>query len=284
MIIFVTYSNKTYEKTRKFCVLMAKLIGGVDKVVEYNPEDIDKDFYDKYKDILDNSIGNGYWLWKPYLIHKTLEHVNDGDIVLYCDAASFFFSDCKNIIASMDQDVWIAALPLIEKQFTKPELFETMNCTGTEFTDTNQIQGSFLAVRKSAYSVKFISEWLYLCCQNGNLSRETRYLENPPDYRFYCHRSDQSVLSLLSKKWGVKAHKDPSQYGRMPEKYYEPGRLFKYADVKDNYSPCIILHREKKPALKTCLNQWLCCWLPKVILKRTLIGYKLYEHDQCYKQ
>lgn len=262
MIYFITYSNELYSKTRDFCAKKAKSRGKVDKVVVYRPEDIDSLFYSAHKDILDLKAGNGLWLWKPYFICKTLNEVADGDIVLYCDAGSFFFRNCKSIIDSMDGDVWVSNIPLIEKQFTKPELFSAMECQGEKFSETNQIQANFIAIRKTEYGVRFAKEWLSICSEGDNLSRNTIYEQEVPSFGFFGHRSDQSVLSVLAKKWGIKPHLDPSQYGRIPEKYFAPGRLYKRPDNFGEYKPCIILHRGKKPIFRTCVKQWLCTWLP----------------------
>lgn len=266
MVRFITYSNDLYSATRDYCVKVALKRGKVDTATAYKPEDIDQEFYEKYKSILDLKAGNGLWLWKPYFVYKELQLANIGDIVLYCDAGSFFFRSCKDLIDSMDDDIWVSDIPLIEKQFTKPELFEAMGCSGMGYDATNQIQGNFVAVRKTERGMKFAKEWLDTCCDGDNLLRETRYTNNPPDFPFMGHRSDQSVLSLLSKKWNLKPHLDPSQYGRIPEKYYANGRLYKETGRKGEYKPSIILHRGRKPNLKTCFNQWMCTQLPLAIV------------------
>jgi len=246
----------------EFCVKMALKKGKVDIAIAYRPEDIDPIFYNKNKAILDLRSGNGLWLWKPYFIYKKLLEINENDIVLYCDAASFFFKDCKSIINSMDDDIWVSNIPLIEKQFTKPELFQAMGCTDTCFKETNQIQATVIAFRKSDKSVRFVKEWLDLCSIADNLQYDTIYDKVQPDFKFFGHRADQSVLSLLSKKYNIKPHSDPSQYGRIPEKYYGIGRIYLKPAQKQEYKPSIILHRGKSPVFKTCINQWLCTWLP----------------------
>lgn len=266
VIRFITYSNELYAGSRDYCAEMALKKGKVDKVTAYTPDDIDRDFYEKYKRTLDLKAGNGLWLWKPYFVYKELEKANDGDIVLYCDAGSYFFKSCKPIIDSMTDDIWVSDIPLIEKQFTKPELFESMGCVGAKYEDTNQIQGNFIAIRKTDRGIRFVKEWLDYCCAGDNLLRETRYFDNPPEYTFIEHRSDQSVLSLLSKKWNITPHLDPSQYGRVPEKYYAQGRIYKDTGKRGEYAPCIILHRCRKPEKRNCFNQWLCTWLPVVIV------------------
>lgn len=266
MILFVTYSNDLYAKTRDYCVKMAQKKGKVDKAVAYKPEDIDKEFYEAHRSILDLRAGNGLWLWKPYFVRKALDTVDDGDIVLYCDAGSYFFKSCKPMIDSMDDDIWVSDIPLIEKQYTKPELMEKMGCEGQEFSETNQIQGNFIAIRKTKRGIKFAQEWLDNCLDGDNLLTDTRYEKRAPEFKFLGHRSDQSVLSLLTKKWSIRTHLDPTQYGRVPEKYFNKGRVFKVAEHKDTYKPCIILHRTKDVDFKTCLNQWIFTWVPKGVL------------------
>lgn len=284
MIIFITYSNDLYSESRDYCLKMAIKKGKADRAIAYRPEDIDSHFREAHSNILNQKTGNGLWLWKPYFLCKTLdEEANSGDIVLYCDAGSYFFRNCKPIIASMkDQDVWVSNIPLIEKQFTKPELFDSMRCVGEKFEDTNQVQGNFIAIRKTEKGVAFAREWFRLCCNIENIGDKSidKKRRNELDFTFLGHRYDQSILSLLSKKEGIKIHLDPSQYGRIPIKYYSSGRLFKAPDNYGEYAPSIILHRGRKPEFGTCLNQWLSCWLPKAILKRTVRGYKLFEHDK----
>jgi hypothetical protein len=262
MIHFITYSNDLYGEARDYCTTMAIKKGKVDTATAYKPEDIDKDFWEANKELLEVRAGNGLWLWKPYIVNMKLQDVEEGEIVLYCDAGSYFFRNCRTIIDSMDDDIWISNIPLIEKQFTKPELLKVMGCTEGFYTDTNQVQANFIAIRKTERGMKFAKEWLDWCTSKDALTRESVYLENPPEYQFFGHRSDQSVLSLLSKKWELNIHQDPSQYGRIPEKYYAKGRIYKQPDNSGEYNPCIILHRGKRPEMKACMNQWMCTWLP----------------------
>ena len=64
-IVTITYSNKHYS---------------------YGPNDLDKVFREKNKDILSRERGNGYWLWKSYIINKTIiEKLNERDYLIYTD-------------------------------------------------------------------------------------------------------------------------------------------------------------------------------------------------------
>lgn len=257
MIHLITYSNDLYRLSRDYCGKMAFKKGRFDSVTLYSPEDIDEDFYNNNMDILNIKTGNGLWLWKPYFLNKKLEEVQEGDIVFYSDAGSYFFRSCEDIINSMDEDIWISSIPLIEKQFTKYKLFENMNCLEKKYMDTPQIQANFIALKKTDKGLEFAKEWLRLCCDKNNI-----LADEIEKNTFVNHRYDQSILSLITKKWNLKVHMDPSQYGRVPEKYYSPGRIFLKPTNNNEYKPSIILHRGKKPSIKTCFFQWSCTWLP----------------------
>lgn len=263
MNIFITYSNELYEKTRKFSAKMAKRHGKFDKVIEYEPKDIDNNFHEKNKEILSIKQGNGLWLWKPYFVYKTLLESKENDIIFYCDAGAFFIKDVKKIINTMDDDIWISDIPLIEKQFTKEDAFILMDCDNKIYKETNQIQANFIAIKNTKRSKKFVKEWLDYCCNINILSPNSiePKIENSMD--FIGHREDQSVLSLLSKKWKIKPHLDPTQYGKLPSKYYSKERLYKNPEHNKEYPVCIILHRTANVEFRTCLNQWICSWLPK---------------------
>jgi hypothetical protein len=44
------------------------------------------DFYRQRRPILDLPRGNGYWIWKPFIIQQELNQLAGDDILIYCDA------------------------------------------------------------------------------------------------------------------------------------------------------------------------------------------------------
>lgn len=265
-LILINYANKTYYNAQKLQTKTAKH-AGFDIVIEYNPSDIDKEFINSNYEIFQYKRGNGLWLWKPYIIKKTLEIMKNGDILFYCDSGACFFRNIKKIVSKLNnQDIWLSALPLKEKQFTKQLTFDIMECNESKYKETAQISGTFCAFKKSEFSIKFVNEWLQYCCNinaiapPSDLSKEGFY--------FYDHREDQSILSLLAKKKNLKIWSDPSQYGRIPEKYKrnncEMVYYGKYVGQQD-YPICIIHHRTKNGNKKVIIKQFLCAILPRKI-------------------
>lgn len=264
MKYFITYSDEKFKKQRSFALKMAKLRGGFDEVVGYDRSGIDNTFYDSNKHILEQMRGGGYWLWKPYYISRTLERISYGDYLFYSDAGAFFIKSANILIAELnkrDQDVMGFELPLIERQWSKKELFRSMNCDADEYADTNQIMASYILVKKTAFSIAFFDEYLKYACNDINITDKYDDAVSQ-DTCFIDHRHDQSIFSLLYKKYKLKPFKDPSQYGDWPWgysgfKYLESksnemllldnGRLFRANGHKEDYSLVIFHSRKSNP-------------------------------------
>lgn len=245
--IFITYGDGKYRKPRDFAGRMAKRFGSFDQVLLMGPEDIDGDFQEQHKDIFSIKRGAGLWIWKPYIIDKVLqEKCSEGDYLFYSDAGAFFIRSVNNIIKPMmeqNEDIWLSATPLVEWQFTKADCFKMLECDNDEIRNSAQIQGGFICIRKSDKSVKFIKEWLALCCDLRLMHPQNIFLheQNPPN--FVANRDDQSLLSLLAKKHHITPHKDPTQFGKYPERYWLYNFEKVHVKYRDKYPVCIILHR-----------------------------------------
>lgn len=267
MKIYINYSDKIFKTYQDFALKMANKKGGFDKVVGYTREDIDKKFYKENKDILDQKRGGGYWLWKPYFIYKSLEKINVGDYLFYSDAGVFFLKNVDILINELEkysQDIMGFELPLIESQWTKKELFINMNCCESKYKDSNQILASFQLIKKTEQSMQFYKEYLKYACNESNIT--DIYDKNiKQDDDFIDHRHDQSIFSLLYKKYNLRPFKDPTQLGKYPcifsgtmEKFFvvnklhilQNGRKFRYFNYNEQYAMVLFHNRKNKPIQK----------------------------------
>ena len=267
-IVLINYANFQYKYQQKFCSWISKKFCGFDEVIEYKPESIDSEFREKNSALLNIKRGNGLWLWKPYIIHETLKKFKDGDYIFYCDSGAFLFRNVKNLIDSMNGDIWVSNIELIERQWTKPEVFNLLDIHDENIKNSNQIQASFILLRKSEQSIKFISEWL-------ELARRPELLKplEPDEFHGDCieHREDQSLLSILCKLHGIKPHKNPvilprynsfrsmikSQIRKIkkflglpiklkPKGAWDAAIINEPRHDEDKYSRCIFHHRIRK--------------------------------------
>jgi hypothetical protein len=256
MRVYINFANDKFKKHQKFSAFMAKYFGKFDKVICYNPEDIDDDFYKHNHNILKKKRGAGYWLWKPYFIFKTLKKISYSDYLFYSDSGAFFLKRVDiliNELTKYKQDIMGFELPLIEEQWTKKELFKKMECNSKKYTKSNQIMASFILIRKSNFSVKFFKEFIKYAVDEINImdkyDKSTIQKNN-----FIDHRHDQSIFSLLYKKYNLRPFKDPSQFGKYPRNYSktsrkntvygklissENGRSYRIKNYKESYDNII---------------------------------------------
>ena len=271
MIAAVTYSTDNFKSVRKLNVISAYKKGKADLVFEYTQEDIDENFKESNKKILSYKRGAGLWLWKPYVINKALKLINDGDYLIYSEAASIYIRPIQYLVCSLEksgQDIMVFGLPLVSEQWTKHETFVRMHCENEGFEKKNQISASFILVKKSLFSVTFIKEYLSFCCDEATISsvQFDQRIENSKNY--IAHREDQSVFSLLSMKYKLKTFRDPSQFGIRPWEYILSKEVIFNPIVYQNSSyPVIFMHTRKG------IN--FMFWI-KEFLKRLLITFPVY--------
>ena len=217
MITAINYADKSFSKAQKFNLETAKK-WGADRIIAYTPEDIDRDFYEKNKEILCQKKGNGLYLWKIYFLNKAFKEIDDGDYLIYTDAGSIYVNKIQYLIDCMERekvDIMIFSLEndMLEKKYTKRDAFILMDCDTPEYTDTPQSIGGYVIYKKSKFVEKFLAEDLEYA-QDIRIISENENTQGKDNYPvFVAHRHDQSVWSLMSKKYNLKRFKDPSQFG-----------------------------------------------------------------------
>jgi hypothetical protein len=191
----------------------------VDECIKYSGNDLDRIFVEKNKKILQRERGNGYWSWKPYIIKKTLDKINDDDLLIYSDSGLSFVDGIDDLIDYMDKDEKkILSFRLedfhLSKIWTKRDCFYYMGLDYEPFLSNPQILASYMIMRKNKFSVKFVNEWLeysmdYRCITDDP---NTCGLENYSEFR--DHRHDQSIFSLLCYKYKILNVRDVSEWGK----------------------------------------------------------------------
>ena len=90
---FITFSdgNQSFLNAGERIKSQAEDLNIFDKCIHYSNKHLmdDSEYWNKHKKFILNTKhkkGHGYYIWKPYLIQKTMNKMNDGDILLYLDA------------------------------------------------------------------------------------------------------------------------------------------------------------------------------------------------------
>jgi hypothetical protein len=93
-------------------------------------------------------------------------------------------------------------------KFKHPEItkiYVPNNEFGERVKNSNQVWSGFILLRKSFNPIRFIGEWLTYV-QDQRAVTDSPSIFGPENASFRDHRHDQSILSLLCKKWGIFLH------------------------------------------------------------------------------
>lgn len=252
MNILINYANTKYETSRKWNSFTGRYVAKFNKIYAFKPEDITQEFRNENKDILSFKRGNGLWLWKPYIIQKVISHCKNGDIIFYCDSGALFLREPTYVFKNLSEEtpMFCCDIPLLESCFTKAICFEKMHCNNASIKDSNQIIATYFAVYVCNKTRKFVEEWLNFCCDPELMYPEGSITNLSMDKgkSFVAHREDQSIFSLLCKKYNFLPHKDISQRGNDPMSYYNPHYAYKEPkhDKDKDCKTILYLHKSSK--------------------------------------
>jgi hypothetical protein len=146
--------------------------------------------------------------WKPYIIKKTFESLSDGDILLYLDAGceinknekQYLIDFIKKLETNNNNELIIGTFGCgVVKNWCKMDLIVKLN--SKKYLDTNQHQAGANLYIINQITRNFINEWYEICC-NYHMIDDSESI-NKEHESFIEHRHDQSVFSLLSKKYNI---------------------------------------------------------------------------------
>jgi hypothetical protein len=99
-----------------------------------------------------------------------------------------------------------------ENEYTKGDVFKALSCiTDEKVIHTAQLDASHSIWKKNENSLNFVKLWLELCCDKQLLTDEPSVEPNLGGFK--DHRHDQSIWSLLCKKYNIEPHRLISQHG-----------------------------------------------------------------------
>ena len=209
-LVFVTFGDGSEDirgAAKRICK-QAEAMQVFDVVHNFSQKDLEEDemWWKAHSSfILKNRRGFGYWLWKSYVIKKTMEKLDEGDIVFFSDCGSeLCLSGKKRFLEYIEMvkkhDVLGMTNGLAEKTWTKMDLADHVGAL-SEHLESSQIQGNSLFFKKTEKNIEILNEWVQLCTAD-----DYRFIDDSPstktlnDSSFVENRHDQSILSLLLKK------------------------------------------------------------------------------------
>ena len=166
--------------------------------------------------------GYGYWFWKPIIIKRFLLSLKKNEILNYVDVGSHLnlngYSRLKtyiNLVKNSKNGVLAFQYNKLKKKkfvypkryeymYTKSDLLDYFNVLkNKKFTQTPQYESGCIFLKKNRFTLKLLDEWSEVYTKDFSLVDDSQsVLKNFKG--FIENRHDQSIFSLLCKKYKVK--------------------------------------------------------------------------------
>jgi hypothetical protein len=210
MLYFLVYNDYQHNHYLDKLLESVKMYGKEFNIIVFDKNNIDSEFVEKNKSILNCPRGGGYWLWKPYIINETLKKINDDDIIFYIDSKYYFLEDFTDLYSEYmksndllvwknkpNEQVWYM------KNWCKMDVINKYNIFDKVFNkNAEDCWAGALIVKKNKNTIKYIQEWLDMCCIYTNITDSPSRIRNIS--LFNEHRHDQSLLSIVLHKYNIK--------------------------------------------------------------------------------
>ena len=167
---------------------------------------LDKEFWNKHKMfITTNKRGYGYWLWKSYIIKKTMKLMSEGDILLYLDCGCEIDIRKKpkmiELFDIVKKDYIVGSQTCNEQGWNKMDLLLHLDMNKPQYLITKQRQGGTNMFILNTQTKQLVDEWYSISCNYHMIDDSPSIAPNLPCFKE--HRHDQSIFSLLTKKYNI---------------------------------------------------------------------------------
>lgn len=193
----ITYADgKPVYKQNAFFQVQTALNRGVDAFIIYGRKDLDADFVRRNQKILNHKPGAGCWLWKPYVILKTLKQIPEGDVLIYADSAITVRRPVFQVVNMLKKhDVVVfkdGGIPL--KGMVKRDCIEGLRAPKS-LLEKPSLWAGLVVMRNTQGVQDFIAKWLAYAQDPDIIMDTPSKRPEYPDFRF--HHFDQGIFTLL---------------------------------------------------------------------------------------
>tara|TARA_B100000900_G_C20602448_1_gene726288 strand:- start:3783 stop:4685 length:903 start_codon:yes stop_codon:yes gene_type:complete len=227
-LYFISYGSREYSVQRRRIKYQAKKFNLFKKVIIYKKNNLPIEFQTRFKNILKNKQGDGFWIWKSCIVLETFKLMKDGDVLIYVDSGSTLnvkgldrFKEYIELFKASKESIFLFQMQiLIEKNWTTKEVFNVFNVQNNKkITETPQFMGGVFMVKKNKSTIQFFEDFQRIV-DNDNKLITNHYKEFQEEYFKDC-RHDQSIMSVMSKLNGCFFLKDETFFYTNPEEQYD---------------------------------------------------------------
>ena len=208
---FITFGagSPNYYEAGNRLINQANSVELFDKTTLYTDTYLknDIDFWNQHSNFIENNHrGYGYWVWKSYIIKKTMEQMQDGDILLYLDCGCEIDAKQKEEINKhlelvKNENIIVTHIGYDEKGWNKMDLIKKLNMLDNKYLYGYQYQASAILFHVCDKTRNLANDWYELSCDYHNIDDTPSITPNVSG--FIEHRHDQSIFSLLIKKYDI---------------------------------------------------------------------------------
>jgi hypothetical protein len=223
-IYFVNYASGPYEEIQKKNNRYIKKFSGCSDIFSYNKKKLEEENIDFCKEneiILKQKRGDGYWLWKPFVILETLKKIPENSFLIYYDCGLGLryrvFTGCNDYTRWITEKgvSFIPGINIpehgIHTKWCKPSVLEAILAPEKRLSTRPQIQATFSIWKNDKQSRKFVGEWLAICKDQYFIDDSINVYDNARHAEFIEHRHDQAILTCLCIKYDIQTINDENE-------------------------------------------------------------------------
>jgi len=213
-LYFITYGDKEFQHSKDRLVNQVRDMKIFQSARAFTRSQLEHDpNFIQWKKPLEHvwvaKRGGGYWIWKPYIINRTLYEIKERDVLVYADAGSSAYASGVPLlmeyidnIDTSNYGILSFQMSHIERTWTTRQLFENFNLTTTSsHALSGQYHSTYIVFVNVAHARRLVAQWLETIHTHPGLVTDVYNDQGQGPY-FRDNRHDQSVFSLVCKLGG----------------------------------------------------------------------------------
>lgn len=197
----ILFSTKQFRQRAETTAL--DLCDVFDEIILYDDNWLKTNGYiEKHKVIFSNSIGFGYWIWKPIILLDSIRRSDAFDKILYVDCGDKIEN---SIIQHLNSSLSNGNSLCLTKgrneafKYTKRDCFHYMDCDNLKAWNSIQIEAGVISFSPSNSTEEIFKQWYKFCSDIRIVSNNENVCGKNNLDGFIAHRNDQSVLNNLKE-------------------------------------------------------------------------------------
>lgn len=200
-VYLFTFATGRYIPLREIVVTKARRTGRFAGFFNGVEDDIPKDFREAHEEHFKWPRGYGYWCWRPFLLLKHMNNIEEGDWLVNCDVEDHAYGCLVDYLNAYKGNYTAHSMPVRpQSAWCKRDTFIIMGQDDPKYYDVAQVDAGHSCFRKCPETIELLKEWQHYIDDFQCVSDTPNVHGLPNLPGFQEHRHDQAILTLLLKK------------------------------------------------------------------------------------